>query len=126
MEIKYKACDYFEEYFILSENFKKLSNFWLTVEMLMDNENKIITVNRWSGMKDNNNFDIFERDLVEITLSNGQIKKAIVEFIDGCFIVSFYESLIIDGKYKNSDYLKCYVVNHAVKLQDRNKKAKVL
>lgn len=73
----------------------------------LDLSNNILM--QYSGLKDKYKREIYEGDIVKINNSMGIFFIAEVRFTDGCFEVYIYSS-------KQRDYLKCYVVNYAIKI----------
>ena len=78
--------------------------------------NSVYIVELWSTLQDDEKTDLYAGDVVEIRLASGQIIKAEIKFIDGCFEVQAKDFCFPRPGIKSTrDYLKCYTVNHAVK-----------
>ena len=74
------------------------------------------TLGQFTGFLDNKEKKIFEGDPCDVHLADGSHTIAHVYFIDGCFELWFISPVVINGEYRTRDYLKCYVVNHAVEV----------
>ena len=77
---------------------------------------------QYSGMKDNNQIEIYKDDIVEVSTigmncRNDKI-KGVVKIVDGCFTVKF-KSPVYDKILKCMRprlYVKCFTVNKALKV----------
>ena len=80
------------------------------------------SIGQFTGLSDKNKIEIYEHDNVEVetlglNYSGGKVNGT-VKCIDGCFTVVFSE-LVYDGVMKcmrPSAYVKCFVVNHAIRI----------
>ena len=70
----------------------------------------------FSDHKDCEGKEIYVKDRVSVKLANGSKEKGTIEFIDGCFDIVFDIPVEIGLFYKRRDYLKCFTINHAVKI----------
>ena len=69
---------------------------------------------QFTGKKDSEGKEIYEEDVVDVLLADSRQVKGVIKFIDGCFDIDFMA--IIRRYGQDRDYLKCYTVNHAVKI----------
>jgi hypothetical protein len=72
------------------------------------------TTCQFSTLYDNLNQNIFTKDMVAVKDAAGVQHIGVVQFVDGCFEIKFNHPFMIDGQFKDRDYLKCYTANHAV------------
>ena len=82
---------------------------------------KVISVDRCTDLGYDKT-DIYENDIVEVDTTGMNYRpekvKGMVKFIDGCFTVEF-EKPVYDAVLKwNRErlYVKCFIVNHAIKV----------
>ena len=73
---------------------------------------------QYSGFKDSKDVEIYEENIVRVTLSSGRKIKAVIKFTDGCFEIQAKdpEFRTRSEYHSKRDYLKCYTVNHAVEV----------
>lgn len=64
-------------------------------------------VNYYIGLKDKNNKELYEDDIVDCGFADGHHEIGVVKFIDGCFDVVFSWG---------RDYVKCFIINHAIEI----------
>jgi uncharacterized phage protein (TIGR01671 family) len=76
----------------------------------------------FTGEMDKTGKEICEGDVVEVETTGmnyrSDLEKGVVEYIDGCFDVTFNEPIFdksIDF-WRKRLYVKCFVVNHAIKI----------
>ena len=74
------------------------------------------SVGLFTSLKDCEGKEIYANDQVSVKLANGSKENGTIEFIDGCFDIVFDIPVEIDLFYKHRDYLKCFTINHAVKI----------
>ncbi len=92
-----------------------------------DRSYKVIpeSVGQFTGLFDENKTEIYENDNVEVvTLGlnySGDKVTGTVKCIDGCFTVVFSEPVYsgVLNCMLLSTYVKCFVVNHAIKVIDK-------
>lgn len=61
--------------------------------------------------------EIWEHDIVSCNVLGSGIHRGTVVYIDGCFDVLFpYPIMFLDGIVRDRYYVKCFTVNHAIKV----------
>ncbi len=73
---------------------------------------------RNTGLKDNEENEIYGGDVVELNGPFGEKWKGVIELVDGCWVATYDKPRynVIDRCNRAGLYLKCFVVNHAVKV----------
>lgn len=64
----------------------------------------------YTGFKDNNGQELYEKDKARCEFSSGEIREGVIEFNGGCFEVVFR---VCDG-FVQQDYLRNFIKNHKV------------
>lgn len=77
-----------------------------------------LKIMQFTTLHDKNGKEIWGKDRVKCTDASGKTFFGTVEFEDGCFVVVFderqYDSHL--KCYREGDYVKCFVVNHAIEV----------
>ena len=86
-----------------------------TLEWMIDDK-ECFDIEQFSGFSDNNGKDIYAGDWCDVVFADGTHCHAEVSFVDACFELHFVSPVVVNKYYTDRDYLKCYVINHAVEI----------